>query len=169
MRYHDDNVSGRHLRILDRVLVSIYAYCYLAFFQVGLERHVHHIITDDAIPFHPYILALIFTTVIVALEIPVARILKFDAAWEPCNYLPSMLLLGLCTSYNETHFFGHSLLVWILILLLSALALLICRRKAEMMRTRKYLRYRKLMVNLFLMVLLLLVPMLIGNTSAALR
>lgn len=169
MRYHDDNVSDRHLRILDRVLVSIYTYCYLAFFQVDLERHVHNIITDDAIPFHPYILALICTTLVVALEIPAARVLKFNAGWIPCNYLPSMLLLGLCTSYNETHFFGHSLFVWILILLLSALALVVCRRRAEMKYTRKYLRYRKLMVNLFLMVLLLLVPMLIGNTSASLR
>ena len=164
--YYRSGASSESVRRLDRIIFLLFTFCYLFFFQTDLERHVHIIITNNIIAFHPLWIALLFTAIDVFIAIPVSALLKFKGAWEPCNYLPSILLLCAATSYNDEYFVGHSLLFWIVIIIVSALFLLFCGFVSNLRCINDINdRNHVLSINLFLVMLLMMLPPLIGNTD----
>lgn len=164
--YYRSGASPESVRRLDRIIFLLFTFCYLYFFQTDLERHVHIIITDNSIAFHPLWIALLFTVIDVSVAIPVSALLKFRGAWEPCNYLPSILLLSAATSYNDDYFVGHSLIFWIVVIVVSAVFLLICGFLSNLRRVNDANDWNHVLsINLFLVILFFLLPPIIGNTD----
>lgn len=155
----------RVVRIADRVIFFVFAFCYLFFFQVDLEWHVHNIMTGMAIPFHPFFLALLFSFLVTIIEVPFAKLLKFEGGWTACNFIPSAVLLGAATSHNESFFVGYSWIVWTIILVVTVVLLLFFRFLMELNRSPRMSLLHKMAINLGLMSLFLLVPPLLGNTD----
>lgn len=155
----------RQLKTSDRILFAAYVLCYLLFFQNDLERHVHDLINDGSIAFRPFLLSVFFTCILVASELLLSRIKLFRNVWSVCDFIPSALLLGAATSYNETYFVGYSLQTWCIIIVVSVLAMVIARLISVGWRNRSNLR--AVCLNLFLMLVVMLIPVCIGNTDAA--
>lgn len=157
---------ARRLILADRILFALYALCYLLFFQNDLEYHVHNIINDGNVPFHPVLLAVFFTCVLVSVELLLSRLNLFKNVWAVCNLIPSALLLGAATSYNEIHFVGHSLMAWIIIIAVSLLAMAFLREVSVRETKITDTPVRAVRLNLLLLLLMLLIPVCIGNTDA---
>lgn len=157
----------RLLKASDRILFLLYALCYLLFFQTDLERHVHHLINDGNLVFHPVLLSVFFTCVLVAAEMLVSSLKLFRNAWGVCNFLPSSLLLGAATSYNEEHFVGYPYYVWIIIIVVSLLVMLVLHSVSMTERNSVRTSIRSVRLNSFLMLMIMLIPVCIGNTDAA--
>lgn len=155
--------------VLDRTVFFVYCFCYLAFFQSDLERYVHRILTDDAIPFRPIVLATLFSVFVTALEIPLSKLLRFRGAWEAVNFVPLFLLLGLSTSYTEERFLGHELWGWIAILAVAMLLILVCRVISQLERVDKSDSLRNVVSNMAIMSILAVVPPIIGNSDETLH
>lgn len=165
MGYIDNSIINKRLKIFSRILFLAYSFAYLAFYQTDLERYVHGIITGGVIPFHPYLLALIFSVVLVVIEIPFSYILKFKGAWEPCNYVPSVFLLCLSSSYTEERFLGHSWQIWVAISVAFVILILLLKLFSELNWTNKLQAAHALRTNLVISVILFLLPPLLGNSD----
>lgn len=153
------------LKISDRILFAVYVLCYLLFFQSDLERHVHNLINDGNVVFRPFLLSVFFTCVLVAVELLLSRLKLFENVWNVCDFIPSALLLGAATSYNETHFVGYSFFTWCIIIVVSVSAMAFVRRVSVGWTNRSNIQTVRL--NLFLMLVVMLIPVCIGNTDAA--
>ncbi len=163
--YGENARALRSVRLLDRLLFSVYVFSYLMFFQTDLMWYVHNKITDGAISFYPFWLSLLFSSLIILSGIAFTAILRFKGAWEACNYLPSMLLLAAATSYTEQVFVGHSIGTWMVIVILAAVTLLLCRFLSELVLTAKNDYYKFPAVNLLLVCMVMLIPPSIGNSD----
>lgn len=163
--YGENARALRSVRLLDRLLFSVYVFSYLMFFQTDLMWYVHNKITDGAISFYPFWLSLLFSSLIILSGIAFTAILRFKGAWEACNYLPSMLLLAAATSYTEQVFVGHSIGTWMVIVILAAVTLLLCRFLSELVLTAKNDNYKCPAVNLLLVCMVMLIPPSLGNSD----
>ncbi|MBO4500382.1 MAG: hypothetical protein J5732_09070 [Bacteroidaceae bacterium] len=157
--------QDRIIRNLDRAVFFVFAFCYLLFLQVDLEWQVHNILTDKAIPFHPFLLALMFSFLVTVIEIPFSKLLGFRGGWRACNYVPSAILLGAATSHNDRYFVGYSWITWTVILVSAVILLLFLRFLMELNRNPKISLLKSLSINLGLLSLFLLIPPLLGNTG----
>ena len=77
-----------------------------------------------------------------------------------------VLLLSWRTSrHNEVHFAGYSLAGWIIIVIVSVIILFVCAFLAELLRSNKSTFSALLSLNMFLVTIMMLVPVCLGNTD----
>lgn len=151
---------------LDRVLFFAFAFCWLFFFQRNLEHDVHQMLTEAAIVYHPFILSLIFSLLVTAIELPFAKLLGFKGMWNAVNYIPSALILGACTAHTEEFFFGHSLLFWIIATVISAAVIAFFKFLSELLaRNDRGSTLQTAAVNLLLISGICMLSALLANTD----
>lgn len=157
--------TGESMKTVCRIIFLVFSLFWLVFFQTDLEAYVHSILTGNIIEFHPVLLGVIFALIVTFLEIPVSRLLGFSGAWEACNYIPSAMLLGICTGYTDEYLTGHSPLAWVFIVLGGVVATIILKMLSELTRVGRNNHLQTVSLNLFLMFLVMLVTPLLANTD----
>lgn len=157
--------AGPGIRALDNLLFALYAFLYIAFFQVGLIGHVHQMLNEGAIPFRPLVVSLILTAVIVLVGIGISRLRLFNDYFNSCSYIPAALLMGAITSLDGERIVGHSAAFWTLVILSAVIFMLICRLLSGRKRKHRDV-ISALAVNLLIMFAVMLIPPLIGNTDS---
>lgn len=165
MIHSDDTHIDHTVKVFNRILFFLYSFAYLAFYQTDLERYVHVIITDGAIPFRQYLLAFIFSLIVVLVEIPFSLILRFKGGWDACNYIPTVFLLSISTSHSRQYFLGHQAWVWIVIFAIFVLFVLLMKLISELnWRDRENIVSASLK-DIVILVILMLLPPLLGNSD----
>lgn len=159
------DIRDRNCKVIDRILFFIYAFCYLAFFQKDQIWFVHQLINDGNLEFRPYILAIFFTLAVCLVEFLFSRLHLFSGAWETCDFLPSALLLGAATSYNDSFFVGYSTGSWMMIIGISVALLLICRFLSARILISSTDNAGYFSISSLILLIVLLVPVFVGNTD----
>ncbi|HZK04097.1 MAG TPA: hypothetical protein VFC94_06820 [Bacteroidaceae bacterium] len=164
----------KQITFINRTLFLLFSVAYTCFFQVDLFRLIYMRLTEKPIS---VLLLFIFCLALACfstfLAIPTKKLLKFSDELDAMNYLPSALFLGFTTSMNESYRFGYSWNTWILLLLtllvLTILAGLLNKKLKSKSNDKQRHFYNRMSVNLFVMTLILLLTVFVGNTDEILQ
>ena len=158
------NKRERGVKLFTLIVVSIFYFSYLLFFQCDLIREIYVTLpVANMFEFNPYVVSLIITLILL-LFVPLSkRVFRFTSLYYPCNYIVSSILLGILTSGNGIHIFNHSIIYWVVLATLLILTLSICKILSLIPRGRNDTTYAPTTV-LFLIVNML-ATLSAGNTD----
>lgn len=153
------------------ILFSVFAFCWLYFFQQDLlyavcNRLFYGVGNPVELPFkNRLIVPLILTAFAQYLVIPGRFIFGFRNGQYACNYLLSALFLGLVTGYDGDSYFGQSTTVWVITAISVIILLFVCKLVSSIPRSDYNARTRTLTGNLVIMTMFFCMVGLIGNTD----
>lgn len=153
-------------RHIVRSLFFIFSFVYILFFQKVLIETYLEVYASPATGFsRTLFLAILLSTALTFLSIPVEKIFKFSDSLYACNYLPSTLILGICTSFSKMGGNSFSIGLWILIAVLTILIMIICK----VISVRRYRRGTDILSlyanNFLILIIALSFTLFIGNTN----
>lgn len=166
----DMNKYSKTLRYSVRSMFFIFSFIYILFFQKVLIETYLEVYSSSANGLsRTLFLAILLSTVLTLISIPVDKIFKFSDGLFACSFLPSAILLGICTSFSNMNGKQFSVGIWILIAVVTILFMIVCK----VLSVRKFSRgvdINSLYANNFLiMVYAVFCTLIIGNTEETLH
>lgn len=167
----ENKLCDKCVRWLCGILFSVFAFCWLFFFQQDLLCAAYNKLfygTESAnvLQHHNHIIiSLLLAALSLSLVIPGRNILRFKKGLYACNYLLSDVFLGAITGYDGDSYFGQSSTVWIVIAVFAVVMVSVCKMVASVPRSDYNDRPRTLTGNLLIMCLLFCMVGFLGNTD----
>lgn len=166
-------------RWLCGILFMAFALSWLCLFQADLldelyESLMHRWGYDGIVGYgesniHYYAIPVALALLITLLEIPVARLFRFRDGLYACNYLPSALLLGAVTAFEDYNccriLSGPDTKVWIAIVIFCVVLFIVCKIIQKVPRQSLLNGPRIVSGNLLIMTLLFCIVGILGNTD----
>ena len=167
----ENKLCDKCVRWLCGILFSVFAFCWLYFFQQDLicaayNKLFYGIESANVLQHHNHMfISLLLVALSLSLVIPGRNILRFKKGLYACNYLLSAVFLGAITGYDGDSYFGQSSTVWIVTAVLAVVMVFICKMVASVPRSDYNDRPRTLTGNLLIMCLLFCMVGFLGNTD----
>jgi len=166
-------------RWLCGILFMAFALSWLCLFQADLldelyQSLMHRWGYDGIVGYgesniHYYAIPVALALLITLLEIPVARLFRFRDGLYACNYLPSALLLGAVTAFEDYNccriLSGPDTKVWIAIAIFCVVLFIVCKIIQKVPRQSVLNGPRIASGNLVIMTLLFCMVGFLGNTD----
>lgn len=161
---------NKSIRLSIRSLFFIFSFVYILFFQKVLIETYLEVYASSATGFsRTLFIAILMSTILTFFSFLVEKMFKFSEGLYACNYLPSALILGICTSFSRINGKQFSIGTWILIAVVIILFMIICK----VISVRKYGRRVELCSlyanNFLIMIFAISCTFLIGNTDETLH
>lgn len=159
------------VRWLCGILFSVFAFCWLFFFQQDLlcaayNKLLYGVESANVVHHHNHIIiSLLLGALALTLVIPGRYILRFKKGLYAGNYLLSAAFLGIITGYDGDSFFGQNSIVWIVTAAFAVVLVFVCKMVASVPRSDYNDRPRTLTGNLLIMCLLFCMVGFLGNTD----
>ena len=159
------------IRWLCGILFSVFAFCWLFFFQRDLlcaayNNLLYGMASAGAVRHHnQIIISLLLGALALTLVIPGRYILRFKKGLYACNYLLSAVFLGVITGYDGDSFWGQDSTVWIVTAVFAVILVFVCKMVASVPRSDYNDRPRTLAGNLSILCMLFCMVGFLGNTD----
>src|SRR5574344_1149737 len=161
---------GKTIRNTVRCLFFIFSFVYILFFQKVLIENYLEVYASSATGFsRTLFLAILLSIALTFISVPIEKIFKFSDGLYACSYLPSALILGVCTNFSSMNGNRFSVGIWILIASATILFMIICK----VISVRRYSRSIDIQSlyanNLLILVIAMFCTLFIGNTNETLH
>jgi len=170
MWIHKNNTkkTANPIKIVCGLLFIIFSFSYLYGLQSNLLANIQGVFSHWKTIYHPLVGAIGITLILLALQIVLNLITKWKGSLYSMSFLPFCLILGIFTHFDRGIYSGNFNFgpwIWIgpLIFVIYLVLSLIFQFIPYNLITKKLIP--KLNVNLFILLLLFLGTILIGNTN----
>lgn len=102
MTIKNRNNNPLTIRILCAVSFFVFTFCFLYFYQCDLIGAVQHVLSDGQTSYSRLVGAVIVTLALYIIQIGIYTITKFNRQAHSLTYFPSLMLLCLLTSVEDT-------------------------------------------------------------------
>ena len=166
------NGSTVTIRVMCAIVFVTFSFCWLYFFQSDQLSMTQHVLSGGLTRYKPLLGALIFTILLMLLQLFVNRFVKLTKRSHALTYVPSMLLLALVSEVSEQLESSDGMSLWVFVL--PVLVLLgwgaiarLAKAIQDVESDRDYSLFsRPMWINALMMALQIICVAWIGNTNA---
>ena len=151
---------------LCRILFMVFAFAYVYFFQGDLLGAAHSFLSQGRTAgYNCLISSIVVTGLALLMEYAVERLLDYRGYVYACNYIPSAFFLGFITRFDGQYLLGDSAVPVIWMAVVCALAMIVCKIVQTGIMVEKRENLIPVASNSFLLLLVMAVVPIIGNTD----
>ncbi|MBR5656112.1 MAG: hypothetical protein IKW98_05450 [Prevotella sp.] len=172
MSDHKSKNSTVALRIVCAILFFLFTFVYLHYYQADVLAAAQHVLSDGQTHYVKNVGTGIIILALYLLHLGVLGVTRLTKTAHALTYFPSFLVLAFLTNFNLHATLGYSLIAWTVVaavLLVIYVVVVWFARQMQLYdndpKTRYGLFSRAMWKNLFIMVVMMFVVGLVGNSN----